>query len=169
MTAGADVVHTTINAVGERTGNADLAQVAAALEMLYGIKLNIKYDKLYELSKLFEKFSGVTLPPHYPLVGDDIYATESGIVAGWIEEVQKNNMPLIVFPVHWKLTGRKGVKVGIGTKSGGPSIEYKAKELGIEVPKEKINEILIDVKEQAIKLKRLLTDEEFKEIIKRHK
>jgi isopropylmalate/homocitrate/citramalate synthase len=168
VSAGAEVVHTTVNGIGERTGNADLAQTALALEALYGLKLNVNHAKLREVSKYVEEISGVKIPPQYGVTGDNIYTVESGIVVGWWMGISKRNMPLIIFPYHWKLLGHEGVKIVLGKKSGRPSIEYKAKELNLQIPPEKIDEILVDVKESSIRLKRLLTDDEFKEIVKRH-
>jgi len=81
--AGADVVHTTINGVGERSGNAALEEVAAALEVLYGVRTGINFKKLRESSKLVEELSLVKMPPHKPIVGDNTFTTESGVIAGW--------------------------------------------------------------------------------------
>jgi len=108
VTEGAEIVHTTVNGIGERMGNADLAEVAVSLEALYGIRLGLKIDKLYELSKLVEKLSGVKMPPHKPVVGDGAFRVESGIIAGWWARLEELNKPLIMFPYTWDLVGQKG-------------------------------------------------------------
>jgi len=50
--AGTEVIHTTVNAIGERGGNAAIEEVALALLTMYGTDFGIKYDKLLELSEL---------------------------------------------------------------------------------------------------------------------
>ena len=72
-------MHTTVNAIGERSGNASLDETVMALELLHGIKTDIKLEKLRELSKLVEEYSLVKMPPNKPIVGDGIFKTESGI------------------------------------------------------------------------------------------
>ena len=162
---GAEIVHTTVNAIGERMGNADLAEVALALEALYGIKLDLKYDKLYELSKLVEKLSGIRMPPHKAVVGDGAFRTESGIVASWWLRVKEADMPLIVYPYSWDLVGQKGVEIILGKKSGRDSIVNKLKSLGLVLPEEEINRVLEQVKEESVKRKSPIFDDIFKEII----
>ena len=48
-----------------------------ALQLLYGVKSNIKFEKLRGLSKLVEQVSGQKLPPNAPIVGDNIFKTEN--------------------------------------------------------------------------------------------
>jgi len=162
---GAEIVHTTVNAIGERMGNADLAEVTLALEALYGVKLDLKYEKLYELSKLIEKLSGIKMPPHKALVGDGAFRTESGIVATWWSRVKEANKPLVVYPYRWDLVGQKEVEIILGKKSGRDSIVYKLKRLGLDLSEEEINKVLEQVKEESVKRKSPISDDVFKEII----
>jgi len=164
--AGAEVVHTTINAIGERSGNAAFEEVAASLEMLYGIKTRINFNKLKELSKIVEDASQIKMPPQKPIVGDKIFTTESGIIAGWWGRASKANRPLEVFPINPYFLGYDKVKIVLGKGSGGDSIIYKMNELGLKIPpEEKIVQILEDVKTLSEEKRRLLTDEEFKTIL----
>lgn len=169
VTEGAEIVHTTVNGIGERMGNADLAEVALALEALYGVRLNLKYTKLYELSKLVEKLSGVKVPPHKAIVGDGAFRVESGIITGWWMNLEKQNKPLVMFPYHWSFVGQKGVKILLGKKSGRDSIIWKLKELGIEPSTLDIDKILEEVKQEAIRRKAPLSDDVFKKIVKKYK
>lgn len=162
---GAEIVHTTVNAIGERMGNADLAEVALALEILYGIKLDLKYNKLYELSKLVENVSGVKMPPHKPVVGEGAFRTESGIIASWWLRLNKANMPLVMYPYSWDLVGQKSVEIVLGKKSGRDSIISKLNSLGLTFSKEKITSILEQVKEESVKRKSSISDDNLKEII----
>jgi isopropylmalate/homocitrate/citramalate synthase len=165
---GAEIVHTTVNGIGERMGNADLAEVALSLEALYGVKLGLKYDKLYELSKLVEKLSGIKMPPHKPVVGDGAFKVESGIVAGWWLRLKEISKPLVMYPYTWDLIGQKGVEVVLGKKSGRDSVIYKLKQLSLEPPEDDIDKLLMQVKEESIKRKSPISDEDLKAIFSRY-
>lgn len=164
--AGAEIVHTTVNAIGERSGNAALEEMAAALEVLYGLKTGVNFKKLRGLSKLVEDLSLVKMPPHKPIVGDNVFTTESGIIAGWWDRA-KDKRPLEVFPFNPDFLGFEEVKIALGKGSGRASIIHWLNKLGLEMPpREKIDQILEKVKILAEEKKRLLTDEEFKFIVK---
>ncbi|MHA2408035.1 MAG: LeuA family protein, partial [Candidatus Ranarchaeia archaeon] len=163
--AGAEIVHTTVNAIGERSGNAALEEMAASLEVLYGLKTGVNFKKLRGLSKLVEELSLVKMPPHKPIVGDNAFTTESGIIAGWWDRA-KDKRPLEVFPFNPDFLGFEEVKIALGKGSGRASIIHWLNKLGLEIPpREKIDQILNKVKILAEEKKRLLTDEEFKVII----
>lgn len=84
--AGAYQLHTTVNGIGERCGNAALEELLIGLRVQYGIE---RYDvsKLMELSQLVEKYSGIPIPRTKPIVGANAFAHESGIhVAAVMEE-----------------------------------------------------------------------------------
>jgi isopropylmalate/homocitrate/citramalate synthase len=166
---GAEIVHTTVNGIGERMGNADLAETALALEVLYGVKLGLDYSKLYKLSKLVEKLSGVKMPPHKPVVGDGIFRVESGIIVGWWRNLEKQGKPLIMFPYHWSLVGHNGVEIVLGKKSGRDSILYALEKMGIDPTTVDVDKILEEVKMEAIKRKSPISSEAFKQMIERHK
>jgi isopropylmalate/homocitrate/citramalate synthase len=165
--AGADIIHTTVNGIGERSGNAALEEVAVALEVLYDVKTAIKFKKLRRLSKLVEEASKVLMPPHKPIVGDNIFTTESGIIAGWWERASKVRKPLEVYPFSPEYLGFDKVTIALGKGSGRASIIHRLKELELEIPsEEKIDQILERVKVLSEEKKKLLTDEEFRSIVK---
>ncbi|MEM1550733.1 MAG: pyruvate carboxyltransferase [Candidatus Bathyarchaeia archaeon] len=166
VTQGAEIIHTTVNGIGERMGNADLAETALALEALYGVRLGLNYDKLYELSKIVEKLSGVKMPPQKPVVGDGAFRVESGIIASWWLRLKEMNKPLVMYPYTWDLVGQKGVEIVLGKKSGRDSIAYKLENLGLKLSSEEMDKILRCVKEESIKRKSPISDEVFKEILR---
>jgi methanogen homocitrate synthase len=84
--AGAFQLHTTINGIGERAGNASLEELLVALRMKKGID---RYDlsHLKGLSQMVEKYSGITLPRNKPVTGDLAFSHESGIhIAAILED-----------------------------------------------------------------------------------
>ena len=108
----------------------------------------------------------VKMPPQKPIVGDKIFTTESGIIAGWWNKASKAKKELEVYPLNPDYLGYEKVNIALGKGSGKPSIMAQLKEIGLEIPSdEKIMQILEKVKLVAEDKKRLLTKEEFKEIV----
>ncbi len=167
LAAGAEVAHVTVNGLGERSGNTSLEELVVALKMLYGVQTDIKLDRLRGLSKLVEELSGVRLMPQKPVVGDRLFETESGIIAGWWSRVEKLGMPLEMFPFLPHVVGHDPVKIAIGKKSGKDSVLYKAGKLGLVVNEAQVDKILLALKTEAIERKRTLTDSEFTQIVER--
>lgn len=59
-----------VNGLGDRAGNASFEEIAASLEILYGIKTRIKLEKLYALSRYVETITGIQCQRHKPVVGE---------------------------------------------------------------------------------------------------
>ena len=137
-----------------------------ALLTLYGIDTGLRYEKLYELSKLVREFAGISLPPNRPIVGDMLFKVESGIIATWLARL-KEKRPMELFPFHWNLVGQEPAEIVLGKGSGRDSILYYLAALGYDVPSEdsRVDEILARVKERSLAKKGLLTLEEFKETV----
>jgi len=155
---GANMLHVCINGLGERTGNASLEEVAVVMQVLYGVDLGIKMDKLVELSRLTERLGGIKLPRNKPIVGEACYTRETGLFMDVLRET-----PLAIFPLHADVLGRE-FEIVLGKKSGKASISVKLEEAGLEATEEQIQEILAEVKSRAISRKELISDTEFREI-----
>jgi isopropylmalate/homocitrate/citramalate synthase len=153
---GADCAHVTVNGLGEKSGNADIAELAIALHGLYGIETNLKLDKLYDLSKLVEEISGVPVSPMRPVVGDMVFTRESGLVVA-----QMLAYPPSVEGYAPEVVGRKR-DVSLGKKSGKKSIEYALGQVGVELPEDKIDTLLNEVKVLSTQKKGSVSLEEFK-------
>ncbi len=79
--AGAATVHCTVNCLGERAGNASLAEVAVNLRDQLGLKLSIDETHLTRISELVEYFSGKRIAQNMPIVGEDVFTQTAGIHA----------------------------------------------------------------------------------------
>ncbi len=79
--AGASTIHCTINCLGERAGNASLAEVAVNLRDRTDVTLGIDEAHLVTLSRLVENFAGKRLAENAPIVGEDVFTQTSGIHA----------------------------------------------------------------------------------------
>lgn len=80
--AGVRQVEGTINGMGERGGNAALEEVAMSLKTradVYGLNIGLDTTRLYPISRLVSRLSGVIVPPNKAVVGSNAFAHESGI------------------------------------------------------------------------------------------
>ena len=158
--AGAEVVHSCANGLGERTGNAALEELIVALHVLYGYDTHYDLARLPELGALVSRISGIPIAANKPILGDRNFTRESGI---GVDLVVKE--PLAMFGTHPALTGRRG-EVVLGKKSGKLSITYNLEQLGIaDADDEAVGEMLKRVKDKGIEKRGLLTQEEFREIV----
>ena len=76
---GANQAHVTVNGLGERTGNCSLEELVMTLKSAYGIDLGLDTTRLYSLSNLVGRLTGVKMPVNKPIVGANAFAHESGI------------------------------------------------------------------------------------------
>ncbi|CAG9000858.1 MAG: 2-isopropylmalate synthase [Candidatus Celerinatantimonas neptuna] len=79
--SGAKSIHCTVNCLGERAGNASLAEVAVVLNDKLGIEVNIRESEIHGISKLVENFSGKRIAANTPIVGADVFTQTAGIHA----------------------------------------------------------------------------------------
>ena len=80
LSTGFRVFAVTANGYGERAGNVPLHQVMTALNVLYGVEIpGFKYNKLRELARFMERMSGIPMQQHEPIIGEKVFAHESGI------------------------------------------------------------------------------------------
>jgi len=160
VTAGAEVVHSCGNGLGERTGNAALEELMLGLDLLYGYETGYRLDKMPELGDMLSKMSNIDIARNKPVLGSGNFIRESGIGIQYVMED-----PLVMFGTHPQLTGRTG-EVVLGKKSGKASIVYKLGELGLgEADDDQVTAMLTEVKQQGIQKRDILSDNEFKAIV----
>ena len=159
MEAGSTVLHSCVNGLGERTGNAATEELIVALKVLYGLKNDYKLDKLIEVCQLVEKISGVPIASNKPIAGSRNYTRESGIGADLVM-----SQPLAMFATDPRCFAREG-SVVLGKKSGKASVEYYFDQLGITSSEALVETVLKKVKELGTEKKGLLTIDEFKRIV----
>jgi methanogen homocitrate synthase len=140
--AGAFQLHTTVNGIGERAGNASLEELLVALRMKKGID---RYDlsKLMELSHMVEKYSGVTLPRNKPVTGELAFSHESGIhIAAILEDPSTYEF----FPPD--LVGGERHFI-LGKHTGKKALEHVVASIGCELSEEQICRVLDLVKDHS--------------------
>ena len=158
--AGAEVVHSCANGLGERTGNAALEELIVALHVLYGYETHYDLGRLPELGALVRRLSGMEFALNKPILGERNFTRESGI---GVDLVVKQ--PLAMFGTHPALTGRSG-DVVLGKKSGKTSITYHLEQMGVkDASDDAVAEMLRRVKQLGETKRGLLSDAEFKAIV----
>ena len=162
---GVEVIHSTVLGLGERAGNIPMEETAMALLTLYGIDTGLRVDKLYSLARLVEQLSGHKVASNRPVVGEQLFQIESGIIASWWQNCGADH-PTELFPFRWDVVGQPAPKVVIGKGSGIDSIKAKLKELGIQTSEEEAMSVLAAVKQYSLETKALLTDQEFRQVVK---
>ncbi len=164
LAEGVEVVHSTVLGLGERAGNVPIEETAMALLTLYGIETGLKYDKLYGLARLVEQLSGHKVASNRPVVGEQLFQIESGIIASWWQNCGADH-PTELFPFHWDVVGQPPAKVVLGKGSGIDSIKAALKAIGVQATEEEALQVVAGVKEFSLEHKRLLTDEEFRSVV----
>jgi len=160
--AGATWVQGTVNGMGERAGNADLVEIALALEALYGIPTRFRLEQARELARLVQELSGTPLAPWKAVTGDNLFTRESGAVASQFHD------PPAIEPYASELVGAtRGIV--LGKKSGLDSIRIKADELGLDVADEDLPGLLEAVKKAGTRKRGLVTDAELKRLVARRR
>jgi len=155
--AGAEEVQVAVNGLGERAGNADLAEIVMALNSIYGLKTNIKTQLLFETARLIERYSRIQIPITRPIVGENAFAHESGIHAHGVIAKSDTFEPGIMTP---EMVGHRR-RIVLGTHTGKHSVEKKLSEIGMSCTKEQLDEILERVKELATGGKKVTDDDLF--------
>jgi isopropylmalate/homocitrate/citramalate synthase len=144
--------------MGERAGNANLGEVALALEALYGVPTRLRLGRLRAVAELVRRTSGYELEPWKPVTGENLFTRESGAVASQFHD------PPAIEPFSSELVGAER-RLVLGKKSGLDSIRIKLAELGIERSEQEWPELLAQVKALGARKHGLVSDEEFRELV----
>ncbi len=156
--SGAKGLHTTINGLGERAGNAPLASVQAILKDHFNALTNINEEKLNDVSRVVESYSGVMIPANKPIVGDSVFTQVAGVHA---DGDNKNNLYCNdLLPERF---GRKR-EYALGKNSGKANIRKNLEDLGLELDEESMKRVTEKIIELGDK-KELVTQEDLPYIV----
>ena len=159
--AGAFQLHTTVNGIGERSGNASLEEVLVILRMKGGVD---RYDlsHLNEISRIVEKSSGILRPRNKPVVGELAFSHESGIhIAAILDDPHTYEY----FPPELVGGERRFI---LGKHTGKKALEHVVSSLGCELSEHQICRVLDLVKEHS-EQKCSITPDVLKRLIRKAK
>jgi len=163
LAAGGSVAHTTVTGMGERAGNTPMEDLVLALKTMYGLELGIKTEQFVELSRVVCRYAKHTIPSNRPIVGDKLFAVESGIIASWVRMTGYEHF-LDMAPFRPELVGQPPVSIVMGKNSGIDSVATWLDELELEADEGQRLALVARVKQKALEKKDLLTEDEFKAI-----
>ncbi len=170
LLAGADRVEGTLFGNGERTGNLDIVTVALNLYM-QGIDPKLDFTDLNAICDVYERSTGMTVPPRHPYAGELVFTAFSGShqdaikkgLAEWATGRQKYwEVPyLTIDPTDIGRQYREVIRVNSQSGKGGVSYLLES-EFGVELPKEMQREFGPIANEEVDRLGREVTGAELK-------
>ena len=156
--SGVKGLHTTINGLGERAGNAPLSSVQAILKDHFNAITNIDESRLNEVSRVVESYSSIMIPANKPIVGENVFTQVAGVHA---DGDNKNNLYCNdLLPERF---GRKR-EYALGKNSGKANIRKNLEDLGLKLDEESMRKVT----ERIIQLgdkKELVTQEDLPYIV----
>jgi D-citramalate synthase len=150
---GAKGIHTTVNGLGERAGNAPLESVVAVIKDFTDLDLSVQENKIYRISKLIEQFSGLHIPSNKPVVGENVFTQTAGIHADG--DNKKNLYFSDLLPERFGRTR----KYALGKTSGKANILKNLMELGISLEQDELNKVTQRIIELGDKKERVTTED----------
>ena len=156
--AGCRGVHTAVNGLGERAGNAPLSSVQAILHDHAQVQTHINEENLGKVSTMVESLSGIAIPPNKPIIGENVFTQVAGVHA---DGDNKNNLYCNdLLPERF---GRKR-EYALGKNSGKANILKNLEELGLELTPEQTRRVTDRIIELGDK-KQLITQEDLPYIV----
>lgn len=156
--AGARGIHTTINGLGERAGNAPLASIHAVLKDHLHCDTGIDEEKLGSVSRIIESYSGIAIPPNRPIVGENVFTQVAGVHADG-----DNKNKLYYNTLQPERFGRKRA-YALGKTSGKANILRNLEEIGLVLDDEAMRRVTNRIIELGDK-KEVVTQEDLPYII----
>ena len=137
---GANQAHVTVNGLGERTGNCSLEELVMTLKSAYGIDLGLDTTRLYSLSTLVGRLTGVKMPVNKPIVGANAFAHESGIhVHGILNNASTYE------PMSPEMVGHSR-RIVLGKHTGANALKSKLKEYHIDLNHDQFCKVFDEIK-----------------------
>ena len=132
---GARGLHVTVNGLGERCGNAPLSSVQVILKDHFNAKTSINEERLNDVSRLVESYSGISIAPNQPIIGDNVFTQVAGVHADG-----DNKGGLYHNPLMPERFGRRR-EYAMGKTSGRANIARNLTELGLELTPEQTQRV----------------------------
>ncbi len=153
VNAGIRGIHTTVNGLGERAGNAPLSSVIGLLNDHLGAETAVNEFEITKVSRLVETFSGVRIPVNKPVIGANVFTQTSGIHA---DGDNKDN--LYCSNLRPERFGRKR-QYALGKLSGKATIMKNLEESGLELSRESLARVTERVIELGDKKETVTTED----------
>ena len=151
--AGITGIHTTVNGLGERAGNAPLSSVIGVLRDQLSADIGVEEYEITNVSKIVETFSGIRIPVNKPVIGENVFTQTSGVHA---DGDSKDNLYFNnLLPERF---GRKR-KYALGKQSGKATIKKNLEEFGLFLNQESLAKVTQRVIELGDKKENVTTED----------
>jgi len=171
LLAGADRVEGTLFGNGERTGNLDIVTVALNLYM-QGIDPGLDFTELNTVREVYERCTGMYVPPRHPYAGELVFTAFSGShqdairkgLGEWAKNGQRQHWDVPYLTIDPTDIGREYREViRVNSQSGKGGVAYLLEtEFGIELPKDLQREFGPIANDEVDRLGREVTGAELK-------
>lgn len=156
--AGIHGVHTTVNGLGERAGNAPLSSVLAVIKDQLKMETRLREEKINRVSRLVETYSGIRIPTNKPIIGEHVFTQCAGVHA---DGDSKSNLYYNdLLPERF---GRVR-EYALGKTSGKANIRKNLEALGIDLDESSMRKVTERIIELGDK-KEMVTPEDLPYII----
>jgi len=172
LLAGADRVEGTLFGNGERTGNLDIVTVALNLYQ-HGIDPKLDFSDLNSIIEVYERCTGMTVPPRQPYAGELVFTAFSGShqdairkgLTEWKENEGRHwDVPyLTIDPADIGREYREVIRVNSQSGKGGVAYLLES-QFGIELPKDMQREFGPIANDEVDKLGREVSGAELKQM-----
>ena len=151
--AGIKGIHTTVNGLGERAGNAPLSSVMAMLKDQMGVETGLNENRLFKVSRKVEMDSGIHIPHNMPVVGEFVFTQCAGVHA---DGDKKDNLYYnALLPERF---GRVR-EYALGKNSGKANIQMNLMAMGIELDEESMRKVTDRIIELGVKKEQVTQDD----------
>jgi homocitrate synthase NifV len=159
LDGGARCASVTVNGLGERAGNASLAEVVMGVKLTLGRDTGINTAALSGISDWVAAASKRTVPEDKPIVGSNVFRHESGIHGhGLLMDGRTFE------PFSGEEVGRSGTELVLGKHSGKAMLRHALASQGIRATDAEMSRVLEGVRNLAIANKRECTLDEIRRV-----
>lgn len=154
---GATQIECTVNGIGERAGNTSLEEVVMAIYVRrdhYQAETQLNTREIYRLSRMVERYTGMTVQSNKAIVGDNAFAHESGIHQ---DGVIKNKETYEI--MNAELVGRQAAVLVLGKHSGRAAVKKALADLGYKLDEGQLATVFLRFREIVERKGPIETDE----------
>lgn len=161
---GARQIECTINGIGERAGNTSLEEVVMIMRKHQWLNFStgINTRQLFPLSSMVSEIMHMPVQPNKAIVGSNAFSHSSGIHQDGVIKNRDNYE--IIDPEE---VGVKNSSIVLTARSGRAALNYRIKQLNVNLSHEEVDEVYGKFLEMADKLK-IVSNKDLKELLSGH-
>ncbi|MCB9359373.1 hypothetical protein H6503_05560 [Candidatus Woesearchaeota archaeon] len=168
LISGADCAETTVNGIGERSGNAAFEEVVMnvyAIGSRYGIFTDVDTKRLTPISDLVEEHTGEAKAPGKAIVGKKAFQHSSGIHQDGNEKGNKKGVIVYQAGFTADKVGWIGEESRMTAKAGKHGVATRVNKLGFNYSVEKVEKDIMPLYESCADTRQEVTDMDLRAII----